>query len=96
MAITLGMLVPVILFLMWLYWFTRPQNLSREVLLIDNVILWSSPVVCLATGLLVYRYLPGEGIWPHVLAALLAYLMLLADVGAGWMMRFMHTRKNKA
>ena len=45
------------------------------------------------TGFLVYRFFPGDGIWPHVLAALLAYLMLLADLGAGWLMRYVSVKK---
>lgn len=93
MAITLGMLVPVIVFLMWLYWFTRPSDMNAQLKLVDNLLLISSPVVSLLTGYLVYRFLPGEGIWPHVLAALLAYLMLLADLGAGWLFRYVSMKK---
>lgn len=92
MAITLGMLVPVILFLMWLYWYTRPPGLSATQLRVDWAIFYAAPVTSLATGFLVYQYLPGEGIWPHVLAALLAYFMLLVDLGAGWLLRVLGKR----
>lgn len=85
--ITLIMLVPVIVFLMWLYWYTRPNGLSGRHQWLDNLILFSTPLVSLCAGYLVFQYLTEMGIWPHIMAALCAYLVLLAYLGGGWYIR---------
>lgn len=77
-------LAPVLVFLLWLYWYSRPATgLSR----LDRLILILVPVLASATLWILHIGLDVEGMALNVIAVAAAYLLACGILGAGWMAR---------
>ncbi|GAB4184970.1 MAG: hypothetical protein Tsb002_08350 [Wenzhouxiangellaceae bacterium] len=91
--ITLIMLMPVIVFLMWLYWISRPEQLPPNFRMVDLMIMISAPITSLAFAAVVFYLMPQVDMWAHILAALVGYLALVTELGAGWVIRHLAVKR---
>lgn len=85
--ITLLILLPVVIFLMWLYWITKPADLPPQGKIFDWVVLIVAPISTYIIAILVYLALADKGIWAHIMTALIGYLVLLSDFAVAWFIR---------
>jgi hypothetical protein len=88
-------LLPVWLFLLWLYWYSTPAAWPGRQLLVD----WLIAAVAVLGSLFILAWLhlnldPGvEGLSRNVIAVVSAYLYLIFALGAGWIRRFVVQRR---
>lgn len=87
MIIDLFLLLPVGLFLLWLYVYSAPQDRSRAAVRVDRAVV---PIAVLATAATLgglHAGLDVEGLGRSVIALASAYLVLIAVLGTGWIIR---------
>jgi hypothetical protein len=88
-------LMPVWLFLLWLYWYSTPVGWPRRQLVVDWVIAAAAVTGSLAILAWLHHNLDPsvEGLSRNVIAVVSAYLYLIFAFGAGWVRRFWRLRK---
>jgi len=87
-------LLPVWLFLLWLYWYSTPADWSRRQWVIDWLIAATAVVGSLAILAWLHFNLGPEveGLSRNIIAVVSAYLFLIAILGLGWIRRFVSAR----
>lgn len=93
MLIDALILLPVTLFLLWLYAYSGPRELKGRDWLIDR---WPALVaLALAVGTLagLHVTLELDGLNRNIMAVVSAYLVLLAGLGFAWLMRWLRSRR---
>lgn len=85
---------PVTLFLLWLYWYSAPENAPGWSRMLDGAALLLSPlaVVLIITVGHARIDMPGMGL--NVMLVAVAYLTLIFILGLGWLQRVLAVRKN--
>lgn len=86
-------LLPVSVFLLWLYLYSGGSDAIGPARLMDRAVALLAPVA--AGGVLagMHLNLDVEGLSRNVVAVSSAYLMLLAVLGLGWLMRWLRWRR---
>lgn len=93
MLIDALILLPVTLFLMWLYAYSGPRGLKGRAWVVDR---WPALVaLALAVGTLVGLHLTLEfdDLNRNIIAVVAAYLVLLAGLGLAWLLRWLRSRR---
>lgn len=93
MLIDALILLPVTLFLLWLYAFSGPRCLRGWDWVSDR--LPALAAVATAAGVLVWLHLTLalEGLNRNIMAVVTAYLVLLAGLGLAWLLRWLRSRR---
>ena len=93
MLIDVLILLPVTVFLLWLYAYSGPAGLRGRDWLTDR---WPAMVaLTLAIGTLLGLHLTLEldGLSRNVIAVVSAYLVLLTGLGLAWLLRWLRSRR---
>lgn len=93
MLIDALILLPVTVFLLWLYAYSGPRGLRGNTWLGDR---WPAMVaLALAAGTLVGLHLTLEldGLNRNIVAVVSAYLVLLAGLALAWLLRWLRSRR---
>ncbi len=85
-------LTPVLVFLLWLYWFSRPAARLGPV---DRLVLGLTPLLVTGTLWAVHASLDVEGMGLNVIAVAAGYLVGCMLLGAGWGFRVKAARKGQ-
>ncbi|MGK7295270.1 MAG: hypothetical protein ACNS61_05465 [Candidatus Wenzhouxiangella sp. M2_3B_020] len=88
MWIDLFVSAPVTLFLLWLYWYSRPAAAPRWSRLVDAVVLVASPAVVVAIIVVGHATIEWAGMGLNVMLVASAYISLIVLLGIGWLQRF--------
>lgn len=93
MLIDILILLPVTVFLLWLYAYSGPRGLRGSAWLVDR--LPAVAAVFLAGGVLVWLHLTlaFDDLNRNIIAVVSAYLVLLAGLGLAWLLRWRRTRR---
>ncbi|MGK7294255.1 MAG: hypothetical protein ACNS61_00330, partial [Candidatus Wenzhouxiangella sp. M2_3B_020] len=87
MWIDLFVSAPVTLFLLWLYWYSRPATAPRWSRLVDAVVLVVSPAVVVAIIVVGHATIEWAGMGLNVMLVASAYISLIVLLGIGWLQR---------
>lgn len=93
MLIDALILLPVTVFLLWLYAYSGPTGLRGNAWMGDR---WPAIVtLALAAGTLVGLHLTLEldGLNRNIVAVVSAYLVLLVGLGLAWLLRWLRSRR---
>lgn len=93
MLIDALILLPVTIFLLWLYAYSGPEDLRGRDWLLDR---WPAlAALALGTGTLVGLHLTLEldGLSRNIIAVVSAYLVLLTGLGLAWLLRWLRSRR---
>lgn len=93
MLIDALILLPVTLFLIWLYVYSGPRRLRGRAWLADR--LPAALAVIVASAVLVWLHLTleFEDLNRNIIAVVSAYLVLLAGLGLAWLLRWLRSRR---
>lgn len=93
MLIDALILLPVTVFLLWLYAYSGPRGLRGGAWLADRLPAAAATVV--AAGVLVWLHLTlgYEDLNRNIIAVVSAYLVLLVGLGLAWLLRWRRTRR---
>ena len=90
MIFDLLILLPVMIFLLWLYWYSTPAEQGAGARFVDRL-----PALLATLGALAALPIQHAELGPHVvglarnvIAVATAYLLMLAFLGLGWGLRF--------
>ena len=78
---------PVTLFLLWLYWYSAPEEAPRWSRLIDRLLLVISPLAVVFIIGMGHARIDFAGMGLNVMLVVSAYLTLIFLLGAGWLLR---------
>jgi hypothetical protein len=93
MLIDALILLPVTVFLLWLYAYSGPRGLRGGAWIADR---WPALLaLALAIGTLVGLHLTLEvdGLSRNIMAVVTAYLVLLTGLGVAWLLRWLRSRR---
>lgn len=93
MLIDFLLLLPVTLFLLWLYAYSGPRALKGSAWLVDRLPALLVLIVSLGVLFGVHRMAAFEGLTLNVVAVVSAYLVLLLGLGLAWLLRWFRGRR---
>ncbi|NEZ03670.1 hypothetical protein G4Y73_05815 [Wenzhouxiangella sp. XN201] len=86
-------LLPVTLFLLWLYAYSGPSELRGRAWWVDRLPALLALVVSLGVLAWLHITLDVDGLYRNIVAVVSAYLVLLAGLGLAWLMRWRRDRR---
>jgi hypothetical protein len=86
-------LLPVSIFLLWLYLYSGGSDLSGPARLRDRAPALLAPIASVAVLAGLHMSLEVDGLSRNVVAVTSAYLTLLGVLGSGWLMRWLRSRR---
>ena len=78
---------PVTLFLLWLYWYSAPDDAPGWSRLADRATLLISPLAVVLIIVLGHAHIDFAGMGLNVMLVASAYLTLIFILGLGWLQR---------
>lgn len=93
MLIDALILLPVTLFLLWLYAYSGPRGLSRRGWLIDRLPAWLSLIAAGGVLVCLHSTLQFDDLNRNIIAVVSTYLILLAGLGLAWLLRWRRSRR---
>lgn len=90
MIFDLFIMAPVVLFLLWLYWYSTPNPWPRSQVRVDWLIVGFGLLGSFAVLAGLHAYLDSsvQGLSRNVIAVASSYLFFIFVLGAGWIRRF--------
>jgi hypothetical protein len=86
-------LLPVSIFLLWLYAYSGPSALRGRAWWVDRLPALLALIVSLAVLAWLHMMLDVEGLYRNIVAVVSAYLVLLAGLGLAWLLRWRRDRR---
>jgi len=93
MLIDALILLPVTLFLLWLYAYSGPRGLTGRRWLIDRLPAFLALLAAAAVLIGLHLTLEFEDLNRNIIAVVSAYLVLLVGLGLGWLLRWRRSRR---
>lgn len=93
MLIDALILLPVTLFLLWLYGYSGPRDLSRRNWLVDRLPAWLALALAGVVLVGLHRTLAFDDLNRNIIAVVSAYLTLLAGLGIAWLLRWRRRKR---
>lgn len=93
MLIDALILLPVTLFLLWLYAYSGPRNLTGRRWLADRLPAALALVMAGAVLVGLHVMLKFDDLNRNIIAVVSAYLVLLAGLGVAWLLRWRRSRR---
>ncbi len=93
MLIDALILLPVTVFLLWLYAYSGPRGLRGKAWLVDR---WPAAMALLLSAVALvglHLTLTFEDLNRNIIAVVSAYLVLLTGLGVAWLMRWLRQRR---
>ncbi|HKL51201.1 MAG TPA: hypothetical protein VJ908_08540 [Wenzhouxiangellaceae bacterium] len=84
---------PVTLFLLWLYWYSAPENAPGWSRLADCAALLLSPLAVILIIAVGHARIDFAGMGLNVMLVASAYLTLIFVLGLGWLQRVLAVRR---
>lgn len=92
MLIDALILLPVTVFLLWLYAYSGPRGLSGRRWWVDRLPAAVSLVASVVVLVWLHLTLEYEDLNRNIMAVVSAYLVLLSGLGCGWLLRWRRAR----
>lgn len=83
---------PVTLFLLWLYWYSAPDEAPRWSVLVDRLVLAVAPLAVVMIIAMGHASIEFAGMGLNVMLVAAAYVTLVFVLGGGWLQRIVATR----
>ncbi|MEE4303135.1 MAG: hypothetical protein V2J19_03195 [Wenzhouxiangella sp.] len=93
MLIDALILLPVTLFLLWLYAYSGPSELRGASWVADRLPALAAVVVAAAVLVWLHLTLEFEDLNRNIIAVVSAYLVLLTGLGLAWLLRWLRSRR---
>ena len=93
MLIDFLLLLPVTVFLLWLYVYSGPRGLGGADWLVDRLPAALALVASVAALSGIHLWASFEGLTLNVIAVVSAYLVLLFGLGLSWLLRWLRARR---
>ncbi len=93
MLIDALILLPVTLFLLWLYVYSGPRGLAGRRWWADRLPAAAALAASAAVLVALHLMLEYEDLNRNIIAVVSAYLVLLTGLGLGWLLRWMRARR---
>lgn len=93
MLVDILILLPVTVFLLWLYAYSGPIGLRGGAWWADRLPALLALVVSLAVLVWLHATLDVEGLYRNIVAVVSAYLVLLAGLALAWLLRWRRGRR---
>jgi hypothetical protein len=81
-------LTPVVLFLLWLFWYSAPAGRPRCLKLVDVGLAVFACVIALSVFLALHAWLNTDGMDKSMIVVAVSYLTFVAAMGASWLVRW--------
>lgn len=88
-------LLPVVVFLLWLYGYSRPIESGFRERALDRLIALLAVLGCALMLVVLHLSMPAsvEGLSRNIIAVVSSYLYLIGVLGLGWIFRFKRVRR---
>lgn len=93
MLVDLLILLPVTVFLLWLYAYSGPRGLRGRAWWLDRLPALLALVVSVAVLAWLHLTFDVDGLYRNIVAVVSAYLVLLVGLGLAWMLRWRRDRR---